>query len=69
MSEDSMHQKQERLERLQTKSQEVAEEIEQYYERLIQEFKRRYPPLSYVDELRLSHESMERWLARHSEGK
>lgn len=69
MSKDGMHQKQERLERLRADSQEVTEEIERYYEGLIQEFERRYPPLSYVEEFRLSEETMKQWLVRHSEGK
>ncbi|MDY6876092.1 MAG: hypothetical protein SWK90_07835 [Chloroflexota bacterium] len=65
MGKGETRQKQELLEHLQEESHEVVEEIELHYERLIQEFERRYPPLSYVDELRLSNRSMEQWIARH----
>jgi hypothetical protein len=69
MDKDETRQKQELLEHLQEESQEVIEDIELHYERLIQEFERRYPPLSYVEEVRLFDRSMKQWIVRHRKGK
>ena len=68
MDKDDTRQKQELLKHLQEESQEVIKDIELHYERLIQEFERRYPPLSYVEKVRLSNRSMKQWIVRRRKG-
>jgi hypothetical protein len=65
VNENDMQHKQQRLKQLREASQHTTEDITSYYERLIQEFEHRYPPLIYVEEIRLSRESMEHWVAQH----
>lgn len=65
MRENGMREKQRLLKQLRDGSQSTMEEIQFYYERLIQEFERRYPPLTYVEEIHISGKSMEQWIAQH----
>ena len=62
MANSGVEEKKALLHELRRESKEVVADIEECYSKLIEEFDRRYPPVSRTEALRLSEESMARWL-------